>query len=472
MLLSKEVEVRWNGTTRKWYEGKGYTYTKQNDFFNCKIEDVMKTSPIKVLVKCDYCGNEFLKPYRDLFRQREIVNKDCCSNRKCMVTKSEEINIIKYGVKNHMQTEKSKEHLRNLNKMDFKEVENFFRSKGLILISESKDYNNDRSKLKFICPNHKDKGIQIVTYMDVKKAKHCCNYGGIEAVAASKRLDGKAVYNKFTELGLEPQFKPEDYIGNSQNLPYICPRHRNIGIQYKTYANLVHQNSGSCPYCGKERISKALAEDSEKVYNYFDKRGLIQLSEYKNKETKIQFQCKIHPNHIQEVTYAGLKRTKEPCLYCREENNINKLSRAVRCTLSWWRKHSKKLFDNKCLLTGIKGNIEVHHQYQFNNILRDALNELDIEIKQEYTVEEIILIKEKVNEIHKRGQVGVCLNKEIHILFHIVYGKKNCTKKDLDEFIKNYFDGLYDDRLKEELKSINSNRNFEEAKKLASFYYA
>ena len=31
MLVSKTVMVRWNGYTKRWYEEKGYVYTKIND---------------------------------------------------------------------------------------------------------------------------------------------------------------------------------------------------------------------------------------------------------------------------------------------------------------------------------------------------------------------------------------------------------------------------------------------------------
>ena len=472
MLLSKEVEVRWNGKTRAWYEERGYAYTKQNDFFTCKIEDVMKTSPIKVLVKCDYCGQEFLKPYRDLFKQRELVEKDCCSNRKCMVQKSDEINIIKYGVKNHMQTKESKEHASKMLRTDFKEVKKLFESKNLTLLSNEEDFKNRRSKLRFICNNHIDKGEQITCYEDSKRSKHCCQYGSVEYVASIRRINGEDVYNEFINKGLKPLFKPSEYTSNMQDLPYICPRHEGLGIQYKRYSNLMQQDGG-CPKCSKERAAEMLRLDRDMVFKYFNSRGLIVLDkEYLGKDEHINFECEKHIGLPQRVTYNGLKKTKCPCLYCREERNLSKISRTVRSSLSWWRKASKKKDKSTCILTGIKGSFEIHHQYQLDNIIQDALRELGLELKAKYTGEEIILVKEKVNEIHKRYKLGVCLNKDMHILFHIKYGKQDCTEKDFCEFMVNYFNGVYDDELDDKLKSINSKMCLEEAKKLASFYYA
>lgn len=469
MLLSKEVEVRWNGLTKKWYEERGYVWTKQNDWFRCDIEDVMKTSPIKVLVKCDYCGCEFEKPYRDLYKQRELVDKDCCRDRKCMVIKSEEVNIVKYGVKTHMKTKESQDHLSKHNRTSWDKVVDDFEQKNLKLISVESDYRNDRSRLKFICNNHSDKGIQETNYMNIKNQKHCCKYGGTEAVAIAKRIDGQKVYDDFVKYNLIPQFNPSDYAKNDIPLPYICPQHKDKGIQYRQYSNLAY--SVGCEYCASERRKNALKFDIDTVIAKFDEKGLILVGEYKNKEEKVAYRCKKHLDYIQFVTLGGLVNTKEPCLYCREERNICRLSKAIRSTLTWWRKYSRKMHKNKCMLTGLSGNIEVHHQYQLDNIIKDALLNLNIDIKNKYTCEEIVKIKEEVKEIHKKYPIGICLNKELHILFHIEYGRKDCNGSNVGDFIDNYFKGKYDNQLEDKLKSVNSKRTLEEAKKLASFYY-
>ena len=472
MLLSENVMVRWNGKTKNWYEGKGYVYTKMNDLFECKIEDVMTTSPVKVQVQCDYCGNIFEKPYRNLFRERELVNKDCCNDRKCMVGKSEEISLIKYGVKNYAKTKESKEFHSKINRESWDVVVKVFESKGLELISEEEYYKNDRSRLKFMCSNHRDKGVQETNFANVKKSKkHCCKYGGEEATGLSKRLDGKMVYDKFLEKGLTPLFEISDYKGNSKPLPYKCKNHLEKGIQYRDYASLTSSKDG-CPFCARESGWDLLRSDINIVIAEFEKKNLTLLSKsYKSKDEKLEYECNIHKGHIQTVTYAGLKRTKCPCLYCREEKYLTKLSNSIRSSLTWWRKYSKKEFNNTCLLSGIKGNIEIHHQKQFNTIIKDCLVELKMEVKDIYSGEEIVVIKKKVNEAHKKLPIGICLNKDIHILFHIKYGKKECEKKDFDEFTERYFNGEFDDELRDELKSVNSIRNLEEVKKLASFYY-
>lgn len=472
MLLSKIVIIKWNGSIKKWYENKGYIWTKQNEQFECKIEDIQLNSTTRVKVQCDYCGEEFDTEYRNYLKGREIIQKDCCKNRKCMSQKSQECNLKRYGVKFNNQRSDIQEKTSKTRREDFNIVKKAFDNKGLILVSTEKDYKNDRSRLKFICKNHEQYGIQETNYQNVKSQKHCCGYGGNEAGGLLNRLDGQKVYDDFVKQGFIPQFEPKEYINRSQSLPYLCKKHKDKGIQYRQYGNLKHTEG--CEFCSRERSSKKLMLDENIVFDYFRERGLIIPKDevYQGKDLPINFICPNHAHEIQKVAYHGLKNTKVPCKFCREENNLEKISRSVRSVLTWWRKASKKVCKNKCILTGIKGNIEIHHQYQLDTILKEALSNLNIELKLKYSGEEIIKIKEETNRIHKEHYLGVCFNKKLHQLFHTKYGKNNCTKEMVDEFIKDYFDRKYDNELEDNLKSINSKSNYKEAMKMASFYYA
>ena len=68
---------------------------------------------------------------------------------------------------------------------------------------------------------------------------------------------------------------------------------------------------------------------------------------------------------------------------------------------------------------------------------------------------------------HREYELGVCLNKDLHKLFHDEFSYNNFTIENFKTFIENYFNGIYDDKL----KSINSKMSLKEVKKLASFYY-
>ena len=63
MLLTKDVIMKWNRQNRKYYTDLGYIYTKYQDEFEVKVEDLPKSSRgsrVLVDVKCDNC-DEILK---------------------------------------------------------------------------------------------------------------------------------------------------------------------------------------------------------------------------------------------------------------------------------------------------------------------------------------------------------------------------------------------------------------------------
>jgi len=56
VLISKIGITEWNGTTKKWYEERGYIFTNWGDKFEVKIDDLLNNSRVKVDVECDGCG--------------------------------------------------------------------------------------------------------------------------------------------------------------------------------------------------------------------------------------------------------------------------------------------------------------------------------------------------------------------------------------------------------------------------------
>lgn len=445
MLISKVVKVRWNGFTRKHYESRGYTWTKQNDYFDCLIEDLQINSTVKVEVKCDYCEDGIaFKEYRNYLKEREIVSKDCCKSRKCMVKKSEEVNLIIHGVKNINQLEERKEKARKLFQAPMEEILNVANSKGLTILNIN-DYQNDRTRLFVICKLHEDKGIQETNFANIKKNKHCCIHIRPEIISKTRKLDGKFVYDSFLKNKLIPMFTPEEYKDNYTPLPYKCPNHLEKGIQYRSYSNL--NSSEGCIHCARERISEFHRNDQDKVFAYFLSRGLKPLDneKYINDNQKIKCVCENHTEHVQEVSYHSLSKTKVPCEYCRIENSVGKLNKRLRSSLGQWRKESEKNCNYKCVLTGTD-SYDIHHTYSYNSIIKDALKKLNLPIKEEYSSTEYKSIKETVLNLHKE-YIGVCIRHDLHIIFHQIYGKQGNTPDQFEEFKINYMNNKFEEVL-------------------------
>ena len=93
LVQNQKVEVKWNPANKKWYEEKGYVFTKFGESFMCKIDDLRKFCKIEVNAICDYCNSKYSKMYFAYNNGREVLAKDCCEN--CKGKKRSEISRIK-----------------------------------------------------------------------------------------------------------------------------------------------------------------------------------------------------------------------------------------------------------------------------------------------------------------------------------------------------------------------------------------
>jgi len=68
-----------------------------------------------VWCQCDYCGIEFVRQKYVIIRGYKVINKDCCSNKKCIKLKREESSFLIHGVKNAGGTAHSLEKTKTTN---------------------------------------------------------------------------------------------------------------------------------------------------------------------------------------------------------------------------------------------------------------------------------------------------------------------------------------------------------------------
>lgn len=142
MLITKEVITGWNSWNKKYYESKGYMYTKNNDLFAVKVEDVKKRSSLEIEIICDKCGKLFKSKIVDYNRRKY---GDFC--KQCALDER------KYD-------------------QDF--VFDYFKKYGLNVL-EGEIYTGFFNPIKFICTKHPEEGIQERSFVSIKysKAKGC-----------------------------------------------------------------------------------------------------------------------------------------------------------------------------------------------------------------------------------------------------------------------------------------------------------
>jgi hypothetical protein len=211
---------------------------------------------------------------------------------------------------------------------------------------------------------------------------------------------------------------------------------------------------------GYESIKK---HNKHNKYNYeiafekFKEKGLILLPQkYINCSTQMKYICPKHPDEIQTKSLNTLIFRNLGCYYCGIESRsgesssswkggISPLNTYLRESITEWKKQSMENCDYKCVITGEKFD-DIHHLYSFNKIVKEALNNCNLPIHKnvnDYTNEEMDLLKAELNKVQNKYPLGVCLSRDIHDLFHHLYGRVDNTPEQFEEFRKRYNNGEF-----------------------------
>jgi hypothetical protein len=107
-----------------------------------------------------------------------------------------------------------------------------------------------------------------------------------------------------------------------------------------------------------------------------------------------------------------------------------------------------ELCDYKCVLTG-SSNFEIHHLYSFNKIVEEVMSIL---VKEgllfseeinDYNKDELDCIINRFQQIHNNYPLGICVRKDIHTLFHKIYGSGGNTEEQWNNFVVKFNDGEF-----------------------------
>lgn len=257
---------------------------------------------------------------------------------------------------------------------------------NLKLLSNIKDYKNNKTPIKFLCHIHSKNENDyfeknISSFLTSKKG---CTKCGIESSTKSRRKNVIEIEREFLSKNmLTVDVNENNYVNKDLSLiNFICLKHWDKGIQNTTYNGFRNSNN-SCKFCICESTS------SENHHSW--KGGITPLQNY--------MRDKINP----------------------------------------WKVDSFSYYNNTCIVTGTKNNKNIiHHLYGFNSILEEALLELKLSIRPEvnmYNQEELKSIEDLCLTKHYSYGFGVCVFYEIHNIFHKIYGKGNNTPSQWEDFI-------------------------------------
>lgn len=322
-----------------------------------------------------------------------------------------------------------------MKKLTYEFVENEFRKRGYTLLET--EYINNNTKMRFQCPKHPDKEMHI-KYSNFSQGQGCkyCGYRKTSIIFDEVKLE-------FEKRGYVLLTK--EYINTLQSLEFICPLHPDK-IQTLTYTTL--RRGCTCKDCAWERLSELKRHPFEFVKQSFEDCGYKLLeTEYINSKQKLRYICPNHPDKELYLTYNDIY-TGTRCKYCvidsrsGEKSNLwrggtSSLGDFLRGQIYSWKLNSFKENEFKCFITGeYNEDLEIHHTYPFHLLRDQMLEELNLKVHvklSDYSALEKELMKNKLLEIHNDIK-GIPLRREIHKLFHRVYGDINVSYEYVLEF--------------------------------------
>ena len=197
------------------------------------------------------------------------------------------------------------------------------------------EYIDCKSKMRFICETHKDKGVQYNSVDNIMNNHHYCKYCSYEQMHNDRVLSEDKIKQLCAEKGVI--FVGRYTKDHESQIQYICDKHKDKGVQEMSLTHF-KQSNVPCKYCG-------ISSGELRIKEFLDKNNIIYVKEKKfddcifkrqlrfdfylpDKNVIIEYDGK---QHFQEVTYWNgedaarqlqLNKTRDTIKtqYCKDNN--------------------------------------------------------------------------------------------------------------------------------------------------------
>lgn len=172
-------------------------------------------------------------------------------------------------------------------KYTYDEIKQEFENRGYVLITDHKVKSNE--KYEYICKKHQDKGHQFINWGHFHYNGRGCYYCGRERSESARRKDLSEYNGK--ELAESKGF---EYIGMSRHdnkvwIQFICPKHRQYGVQEMPYNNMKRVVIG-CQHCiGRNDDEEVVLQEMHEANPYIEI-----LEPYQGRTKRIKMRCTLH----------------------------------------------------------------------------------------------------------------------------------------------------------------------------------
>lgn len=297
--LMEMIPIKWTTRNKKYYEDKGYKYTKLGDEFFIYLKDLPENSQMRVHVICDCedcTDKDVFTPYRNY---NKIVYKNglyrCkpCSFKENM----------------RLRDEKSRRRLYDLYLMKCSE-------KGCTPLTSYDDFNGCDTYVKYICPIHG----QTETLMSrISNEDAWCYKCGKMHMAEKCRLTPTQVKQKIENKNNNVLLNAEDYINSAtKNLKVICGECHKLFI---TSLSSIENSDGRCFYCGCRVFGNMARTTKEQLINLAtidEQLTILNPDDYVDMYTELNFICSECGNVFSAKPYNYLKRGFCRCINCQQ----------------------------------------------------------------------------------------------------------------------------------------------------------
>lgn len=324
---------------------------------------------------------------------------------------------------------------RKTNEQFKKEMEDRYDNK----IECEEEYVTASTKLWFRCNVCGYRFQQTPNGMLRKGVKNGCNKCGHKKC---KALGNEVFISRMKELYGDSLEILTDYKTRNDIVECrckICDK-----INKKTGGDWLY-GKGGCMYCRRTRVH--IEDYKERIA---EANSNVVLTEFNGASHKNKFHCNKHNIDFERVWQGYDEQVKHICPKCglearSKENHYEYKGTteiAIHCRkiLRPLKKQKFAEAKNVCSITGVKGEMEIHHIIPFNFILQYAHNVNNVEVKRtvdEYSNEELTKIQNTVIAIHEEwDDVWIVISKDLHKEFHRTYGYKEFTKEDWDKFVE------------------------------------
>lgn len=132
----------------------------------------------------------------------------------------------------------------------------------------------------------------------------------------------------------------------------------------------------------------------------------------------------------------------------KDYSGYENIAKFLRGHIQDWKTASMEQCNYVCIFTGSK-DYAIHHIVGFNIILAEAFKQIEEEIPlrsnvvADYSINELNRMIDIFQEVHSKYPLGVCVRKDIHDLFHRIYGAGGNNQSQWDKFVEDYKQGKY-----------------------------